>query len=378
MGMIGNAPYLGIVNGGNIADGSITASDMANRGNEFGYRNRIINGDMRIDQRNNGASVTPAATGYTYSVDRWSTYCTAIGKFSFQQNAGAVVPPTGFQKYLGFTSLAATSVGASDLYAFKQAIEGLNSADLNFGSVSAPPITISFWVRSSLTGTFGGSLNNGGNTRCYPFTYTISSANTWEQKTITVVGDTTGAWETNTSTGVQLFFGLGVGSSSQGTANTWQTSVGGVFGPAGATSVVGTSGATFYITGVQLEAGTVATPFERRDYGRELMMCQRYYAKTFTPETAPAQNAGNNGAIGFISQAPQPWDAMWKFPVEMRAQPTIITYSTNAASSNWSTNTYTPTASTVALGTGVLILRASGIGAGGYGFTIHITANSEL
>lgn len=331
----------------------------------IGFRNRIINGDMRIDQRNNGASVTPADTGYTYSVDRWSTYCTATGKFSFQQNAGAVTPPTGFQKYLGFTSLASTSVGANDLYLFKQAIEGLNSADLNFGSASASPITISFWVRSSLTGTFGGSLNNGGSNRCYPFTYTISLANTWEQKTIMVAGDTTGTWETNTSAGVQLFFGLGVGSSSQGTANTWQTSVGGVFGPAGATSVVGTNGATFYITGVQLEAGTVATPFERRDYGRELMMCQRYYC-LFNASIGAAYPTGGAGA--------QARSAFY-FPVTMRAAPTI-TAGTIASSSNITNDTFTSITADAKGGTYEIVQGAS---AGNYfASRVDNKASSEL
>jgi hypothetical protein len=243
----------------------------------FGFRNRIINGDMRIDQRNAGASVTPANGGgaYIYTLDRWRVFSIANSKFSVQQNAGSVTPPVGFSNYLGITSLAATSVGASDIYVVGQQIEGFNFADFGWGTANAQTVTLSFWVRSSLTGTFGGALQNSAINRTYPFAYNISTANTWEQKTITIAGDTTGTWVGATNgVGCALQLGLGVGSSSSGTAGAWSSSA--FFSVTGATSVVGTTGATFYITGVQLEAGTVATPFERRDYGRELMMCQRY------------------------------------------------------------------------------------------------------
>jgi hypothetical protein len=238
----------------------------------MGFRNRIINGDMRIDQRNAGASVTP--TNGQYPIDRWAAQLTAASKFSVQQNAGSVTPPTGFTNYLGVTSLSAYSVLTGDIFNVYQPIEGLNTADLAWGTAGASAVTLSFWVRSSLTGTFGGAFQNNASTRSYPFTYTISSANTWEQKSITIAGDTTGTWLTNNGAGIRVYFGLGGGSTFSGTAGSW--SGGNFYTATGATSVVGTNGATFYITGVQLEAGSVASPFERRDYGRELMMCQRY------------------------------------------------------------------------------------------------------
>ena len=237
------------------------------------FRNKIINGDMRIDQRNAGASVTP--TGDAYTLDRWSTWVYQSSKFSVQQNAGSVTPPVGFSNYLGITSTSAYSVPANEGFAITQKIEGYNVADLGWGAAGALTVTLSFWVRSSLTGTFGGVINNSAQSRSYPFTYEITLSNTWEYKTITIDGDTSGTWLTTNGTGFFVKFGLGVGSALSGTAGSWATA--NYASSTGATSVVGTSGATFYITGVQLEEGTVATPFEHRPYGAELALCQRYF-----------------------------------------------------------------------------------------------------
>ena len=241
----------------------------------FGFKNRIINGDMRIDQRNAGASVTAVSSGYLFPVDRFSVYGTQNSKFTAQQNAGSVTPPTGYINYLGITSSSAYSVLSTDLFILRQTIEGLNVADLNWGTANAATVTLSFWVRSSLTGTFGGSLRNSDATRSYPFSYTISSANTWEQKAITIAGDTTGTWTKDNSTGIAIFWGLGVGSNQSGTAGAWASAD--YRSCTGATSVVGTNGATFYITGVQLEKGSTATSFDYRPYGTELALCQRYF-----------------------------------------------------------------------------------------------------
>ncbi len=241
--------------------------------NNPAWRNRIINGDMRIDQRNNGASVTPTAS--TYTLDRWTTLLSQPSKFSVQQNAGSVTPPAGFTNYLGVTSLSAYSVLTGDYFAVVQNIEGFNVADLGWGSASAASVTVSFWVRSSLTGTQSFVLRNAASNRSYPATYTINAANTWEQKSVTIAGDTTGTWGTGNGTGIQVWFNLGAGASFSGTANAWAGS--NITAATGSTSVVGTNGATFYITGVQLEAGTNETPFERRAYGTELQLCQRYY-----------------------------------------------------------------------------------------------------
>ena len=277
------------------------------------FKNRIINGAMVIDQRNAGASVTPANQAYT--LDRWYCGLTQSSKFSVQQNAGSVTPPAGFKNYLGVTSLSAYSVGAGDTFYFGQQIEGYNIADLGFGAAGAQTVTLSFWVRSSLTGTFGGALNSSiGSGRSYPFTFTISAANTWEQKTVTVPGDTSGTWNSTNGSGLIVWFNLGSGSTYSGTAGAWATAI--YVAPTGATSVVGTNGATFYITGVQLEAGSVATPFERRSYGQELALCQRYYERrTFSngdPVGAGGANTGNTA---------QPW-ANFHWVTEKRASPT--------------------------------------------------------
>jgi hypothetical protein len=294
----------------------------------FGFKNRIINGDMRIDQRNAGASVTPAGSG-TYSVDRFSVNFTQASKYSVQQNAGSLSAanmPLGFTNYLGITSLAATSAGASDFFFINQSVEGFNTADLNWGSANAQTATLSFWVRSSLTGTFGGALRNSAANRSYIFSYTVSSANTWEQKTVTIAGDTTGTWLTNSSTGIQLSFSLGVGSTFSGAAGGLTGAWAGAnyVSPTGATSVVGTSGATFYITGVQLEKGSTATAFDYRDYGRELSMCQRYYHRqiNYRGQAAPF-NSESTGGKGTSSTGPIVFRVSRPHPVQMRATPSV-------------------------------------------------------
>jgi hypothetical protein len=239
-----------------------------------GFKNRIINGAMVIDQRNAGASVTLSAAN-TYTLDRWQGVATQASKFSVQQNAASVTRPAGYTYYLGATSLSAYSVLAGDYFLTRQMVEGFNFADMAWGTANAKTVTLSFQVYSSLTGTFGGALNNGAADRSYPFTYTISSANTWTQISVTIAGDTSGTWLTTNGIGVHVHFGLGAGSTYSGTAGSWSGST--YFSATGATSVVGTNAATFYITGVQLEKGSTATSFDYRPYGTELALCQRYY-----------------------------------------------------------------------------------------------------
>jgi hypothetical protein len=277
-----------------------------------GFKNRIINGAMVIDQRNAGASVTPTDSSYT--LDRWFVRCSQASKFTIQQNAGSVTPPVGFSKYLGVTSTSAYSVASGDFFFNAQAIEGYNIADLGFGTASAKTITISFQVYSSLTGTFGGTLRNGANNRYCPFSYTVSSANTWTSISVTIAGDTTGTWATDNTAGLYLYFNLGTGSTySGGTSGVWGSTA--YFTPAGTVSVVGTSGATFYITGVQLEVGTAATNFDVRDYGRELILCQRYFQTFIINSYSYAGNTfGTNDARTTIPLL-----------VSMRAAPTGIT-----------------------------------------------------
>jgi hypothetical protein len=239
------------------------------------FRNKIINGDMRIDQRNAGAS--SLAANATYYLDRWVFFASQNNKFNIGQNLGSATPPTGFTNYLGLNVASAVSVASGDYFSVAQKIEGFNVADLGWGTTNAKTVTLSFQVYSSLTGTFGAVFRNSSNARAYPFTYTISSANTWTSISVTVVGDATGTWNTNSSSSIEIWWNLGAGSTFSTTAGAW--AAGNFTAPTGATSVVGTSGATFYITGVQLEEGTVATPFEHRPYGLEKSLCQRYFMK---------------------------------------------------------------------------------------------------
>lgn len=309
-------------------DQSATFAGAVNAPNTFSFKNRIINGAMVIDQRNAGASVTPANGAYT--LDRWRATLTQSSKYSVQQNAGSVTPPVGFTNYLGSTSLSAYSVVSGDIFCISQNIEGLNLLDFAWGTANAQTITLSFWVRSSLTGTFGGALQNNGSTRSYPFTYTISSANTWEQKTITITGDTSGTWLTTNGIGLSVLFGLGGGSSFSGTAGSWTSSD---FRTAtGATSVVGTSGATFYITGVQLEKGSTATSFDYRPYGTELALCQRYYEVI-------GGNSGGFPSLQSYGAAAASYAQSMSFNVAKRAAPTMAVVGT------WTvTNSSQPTA----------------------------------
>jgi hypothetical protein len=279
-----------------------------------GFKNRIINGAMVIDQRNAGASTTPA--GNTYTVDRFYYQSTQASKFTIQQNKGSVTPPVGFLNYLGFSTASAVSVAAGDYFTMHQPIEGFNTADLGFGTASAATITLSFRVYSSLTGTFGGALQNNGASRSYPFTYTISSANTWTSVSVTIAGDTSGTWVGATNgIGMYVLFGLGSGSTYSGTAGAWaganyQTAT-------GAVSVVGTLNATFYITGVQLEKGSTATSFDYRPYGTELALCQRYYYKYSVTGSDQSFGSGYNyGTTNFIFNT--------KFPVSMRTAPSAL------------------------------------------------------
>jgi hypothetical protein len=301
------------------------------RNETFAFKNRIINGAMVIDQRNAGASVSTTPTDAIYTLDRWMAAFSTATRYTVQQDAGAVTPPTGFTDYLGVTSTATTSVGSSDYYFLQQIIEGFNVADLGWGTANAQTVTLSFWVRSSLTGTFGGALSNGAQNRSYPFSYSIAAANTWEYKTVTVVGDTTGTWITNNGAGLRLRLGLGVGSTLSGTAGAWAGS--NFASSTGATSVVGTNGATFYVTGVQLEKGSTATSFDYRPYTTELQLCQRYFQRF------------GNGPTG-VSQSSSTFFCSIVFPVQMRAAPSAVVVGLMRIS-DITTSAYTQTSGSV-------------------------------
>jgi len=304
-------PY-GTVNA-DVIGTSVTGSNLG-AGNASTLKNRIINGAMAIDQRNDGVSVTLSADAYT--LDRWIGFAGAASKMSIQQNAGSVTPPTGYTYYLGATSLTAyTPLAATDVFGVSQAVEGYNIADLGWGTANAKTITISFQVYSSLTGTFGGLIRNNAGTRAYGFTYSIPVANTWTTISTTIAGDTTGTWLTTNGLGLRLIFDLGTGSTYRVAAGSW--TAGNYYGVTGATSVVGTNGATFYITGVQLEVGSSATGFEYRQYQQELALCQRYC------NSIPANAICFAGWTSYSGTNIGPSNII--FPVTMRAAPTLTT-----------------------------------------------------
>jgi len=299
---------------------SVSGSNLG-AGDASMLKNRIINGAMVIDQRNSGASVTP--TNNQYSVDRWQFQGSQASKLTMQQNAGSVTPPTGFVNYLGVTSSSAYSVTSTDYFLVRQAIEGYNMADLGWGTASAKTVTLSFQVYSSLTGTFGGSLSNNGDARCYPFSYSIPVANTWTTISVTIAGDTSGTWQKTTSTGINIYFSMGTGSTYLGSAGAWAGTA--YYGATGQTNLVGTNGATFYITGVQLEVGSSATGFEYRQYGQELALCQRYYEMI-------GDVVGGSTAQAFFGDAYTSGGSTaqvnWVYRQQKRAAPTVASYGT--------------------------------------------------
>ena len=314
-----------------------TAADSISNsaGSPYGFKNRIINGAMTIDQRNAGSSTTPS--GDAYNLDRWQAAIGTAGSwFTFQQSS---VVPANFTNSLSILSTGANSVSSGSIYVLQQRIEGYNVADLGYGSSDAKPITISFWIRGSVTGTYGLVVSNGAINRAYPITYTINSANTWEYKTVTIAGDTSGTWLKDNGIGMRLMFQLGTGSSSLITSGTgWVTPSGNAYGVTGTTNLSATNGATLYITGVQVEKGTQATAFDWRPFGTELQLCQRYCFAL----VSNGENASTFGGVWRVATGKLIIPI--SFPVVMRANPTC---SIPAGNNSWSVedglNPYTGT-----------------------------------
>ena len=344
-------------------------------------RNRIINGDMRIDQRNAGASYSQS-TSAIYGLDRWKgDIDTGTGRWDVQQVSDA---PVGFSNSLKVTITTQESQPTSARHQIYQPIEGYNISDLGFGTANASPITVSFWVKTSVTGIH--SVNVASFDYVYTTSYTVNLADTWEYKTITIPGATAGTWDSTNGGGLYLEFTLGGGTDQIVAANTWysETSTGivsdSVYLPA-------TSGATWQITGVQLEAGSVATPFEHRQYGQELALCQRYYQKSYDYDTVPGTNTivGSVTARGDISSTMSNLPLGTRFVVTMRAVPTLVTYSksgTSGAISNLGTSlgSQQSAVDTDVIGglgtTGISYVNV--VSATGPGVSMHYTADAEL
>jgi hypothetical protein len=348
-----------------------------------GFKNRIINGAMVISQRN-GTSATTVNGNDIYTLDRYKGWASGGGVFTVTQSTTA---PTGFNNSALITvTTADASIAAGDNYRFAQVIEGYNIADLGFGTASASTVTLSFWVRSSITGTFGGSLYSVSGTRSYVFNYTINAADTWEQKTVTIAGDTSGTWGTTNSFGITVYFDLGSGSNYENATGSWVAAE--KFRTSGNATLISTLSNTWYVTGVQLEAGSTASPFEYRSYGTELALCQRYYESSYDIGTAAAAATttglrlwswainGSNGGNGSVV-----------FQVPKRTAPTVAIYdgagnvnkvsTSNAAANPSYTNNVAQQGAPYNITTNGFIHAGQGAVGNVFNYA-HFTASSEL
>jgi hypothetical protein len=287
----------------------------------YSFKNRLINGGMVISQRV-GTTSTTVSTVSVYGLDRWRVNSSQASKISFQQQPIASPQSCGNNRFtMNVTSLAATTVGASDYYGVNQFVEGFNMQDLGWGTSAAQTVTLSFWIYATVTGTYSGAIRTGDSSNySYPFTYSIAAANTWEFKTVTIPGPTAGTWGTGTSVGLDVWFSVGTGSTFRGPAGAWAAA--NYVGATGEVALVNTNAAAWYITGVQLEKGSTATSFDYRPYGTELALCQRYLPAIFSSGTSSAVASGwayGTSATCFIP-----------FPVTARVAPTGITVSNGA------------------------------------------------
>lgn len=303
-------------------------------------RNRIINGEMNIDQANGGAAATVNAASDIKSLDQWVGFGQASsGVFTLQRLSAT--PPTGFTNYLRIaTSTGVGTPGSGASYILYYKFEGYTVRDFLFGTANAVPITLSFWAKSSLTGTFAGAVSNSAESRTYVFNYTINSANTWEKKTISLPGDTSGTWSgmaASASEGMELIFDIGSGSGQEGTANTWNASA--KFRASGNVRLISTVNATLDLAGVQLEVGQAATAFEYRPFQIELAFCQRYYEKSYELDTAPGASTTTNLMVvtgGQIAITTVEYTHV-VFKVQKRSAPTIAFWLQDGTVGKWRT-----------------------------------------
>ncbi len=368
----------------NLNESSYLSGPYSSPGGTNDRLNRIINGGMQIDQVNEGASyAVSTSNAQAYALDQWIVTCQSAGAsgVTAQRVADA---PSGLTNSLKVTVGTGSAVGASEFLLINQKIEGNFVDDLAYGTANARPASLSFWVKSSQTGTFAVSLMNSSNLRAYVASFTIASANTWTLVTIqNIPGDQSGTWLTGSNVGLILFITVAMGTTWQtSTLNAWQG------GPEWAStaqtnSVLSTNGATFQVAGVQLNSGPFNQAFEKRPYANELDLCLRYYEKTFLQGTAVAQAAGtgtgeifilsNNTAVGTNYY-------LWPFAVKKRTAATIVTYNPNASNANWRDTTTSADKLVGSLGStdGYAGLYVNATTAVSDNLRIHITANARM
>lgn len=362
--------------------GNLTVSNI--NGGPIALKNKIINGDFFIDQYNAGLLVNPVPSN-AYFIDRWVITSSGSISVQFQRNMDNVTPPDFLRSYGGIKNNSAITITSTDNSALQHRIDAANTHSWRWGDTNPRDTILSFWVRSSLTGTFAVAVQNVGNDRSYVATYTITSANTWQYKSLSIPGDTTGIWFKESNIGVRLRFSLGTGSNFHtASPNTWQS--GNFHSTSSAVNLASTANATFFITGVQMEdaeaSGSRATQFEDLPFALRLIQCQRYFCKTFSYTARPVQNSGRSGAIVAASSGADLLRATWQFPVEMRGTPTITTFNPSAANANWrdsadNGNDPAPIAP-LATGTRSTDLGATSGVATSSTYLIHATASAEL
>ena len=316
--------------------------------------NRIINGDMRIDQRNNGALVTVGG----YSIDRWAIAMAPAAMYTAQRAASAAMAANGFPYALNFVSTSAHSPAASDSFFAYQAIEADMVSDFAWGTAGAQPVTLSFWVNLSVAGTYSGVIANAPAppTRCYPFSFAAIVG--WTKVVITIPGDTAGTWVmSGNAAALYLKFDLGSGSSLRAPAGTWVN--GNYNGATGAVGIVTTNGAVMQITGVKLEVGSVATPFNRQSMAKSLVDCQRYYQVLASGAVIGSGYVGVAGSTIYGSLT---------YMTAMRTAPSVAFVGINyGASSGLAVNNSQPS---------ILVVSfvVAAIGVGWVGATVNLTA----
>jgi hypothetical protein len=297
-----------------------------------GRRNLIINGAMQVAQR--GTSVTGVNTGGYYTVDRFRLANNGSPdelEFTHEQSTDA---PTGFSKSLKLTvTTAETTLAADERVRLQQRIEGQNLQHLKYGTSDAEYLTLSFYVKSNVTGTYGIHLDNTDSGRNVCATYTISAANTWEKKTISIAGDTTGSFNNDNTRSLDVCWVLAAGTDyTSGTlATSWEGNTDANHAPSGQANITDTVSNSWQIAGVQLEVGDIATPFEHRPYGEELSLCQRYYQVGRSKVSTYRTYAGN-------------WEESWPiiFSTTMRDTPTMGVVTSHTYSNLNGHNTYYP------------------------------------
>ena len=325
-------------------------------------RNLIINGAMTVAQRGTSFS---NVTSSQFCLDRFSVDVSGGGAFNVTQDTSA---PEGFEKSLKLeVNTADSSIAAGDTYRVTQAVEGQNTAQVDLGASTAKAMALSFYVKSSVTGTYGVGLANNAETENFVAEYTINSADTWEKKTINIPVRTSGTWLTTIGVGIGVRFDLGSGTNFNGTAGQWQTTSSKVFRTSSCVNLIATGSATWFITGVQLEVGQNPTSFEHEPFERTIAKCQRYLVSLDMTTNLTGDTFGKYFTGPIISSTnarPQ-----MNFPVPMRGKPALVSSSASTLALNHGSNNNTALSSLSLnqhsnINTGTIEAVTSGLSAG--------------